>query len=434
MKPMNCRCLERTENGSEVKGSVKSSILRILLIWSVLMLWGCGSSSGTAGFSGQGGFSEFSGLPGPGQGNVGPGTGNPVDFGGGGGGEGAPISFLLFADPTPNGGGGSVVSVAVFSDGFLSVVDDEANGGRPLGVDVAPNQDFLYTSNAGNETIVPFIVDRLTGGVLPNGNPISADLGASLDAVQRIFVHPSGNFAYATHFNSAVSSYLLAVDGTISENLASPPIDQHGRFTRFTFGANGDRIYAVDGDLGTITIFTVNLTNGILDYLTPPPNEFFPSGLLSPSDSVLSRDGDFLYVSDSEGDVIQTYTIDINGGLVPATSVATDEGPGFLALHPTLPVLYSANSANSINIFTTGAGGVLAPLGASVSTVPGVRQILVDPSGEFLFAYETEGEIYAYAVGATGELTFLNSYDFFELTSPRDAKIVPALTVEEPLP
>ena len=63
-----------------------------------------------------------------------------------------------------------------------------------------------------------------------------------------------------------------------------------------------------------------------------------------------------------------------------------------------------------------------------------MRQILVDPSGDFLFAYESDGEIYAYSVGATGELTFLNSYDFFELTSPRDAKIVPALTVEEPLP
>ncbi len=406
---------------------VKKSFLRVLLIWCVLMFAGCGSSSGVGGFSGQGGFSEFAGLPGPGQGNVGPGTGSPVAFGGGG--EGNPISFLLFADPTPNGGGGSVVSVAVFSDGSLSVVDDETNGGRPLGVDVAPNQDFLYTSNAFNDTIVAFIIDRLSGDVAPNGAPIDS----VLESPQRIFVHPSGNFAYATHFFGAVTSYLLAVDGTISENVASPPIDQNGRLLRFTFNLNGDRLYAVDGDLGTITIFTINLTNGILEHLPTLINGVFPAGLVNASDSILSRDGNFLYVSDSGGNIIQTYTFDVEGSLVAATSVNTDAGPKFLALHPTLPVLYCANDANTINVFTTGAGGVLAPLGASVPTVVGVRQILVDPSGDFLFAYETEGEIHAYAIGATGELTFLDSYDFFQLTSPRDAQIVPALVVEEPV-
>ena len=399
------------------------------------MLSGCGGSSSGTGVTGQGGFSEFAGgLAGPGQGNVGPGTGSPIGFGGGGGGDGSPISFLLFADPTPNGGGGSVVSVAVFSDGTLSVVDDATDGGRPLGVDVAPNQDFLYTANALSGTIVAFIVDRLTGDVIPNGNPIDAELGGTIGAVQRIFVHPSGNFAYATHFDTAVSSYLIAGDGTISENPASPPIDQNGRFLRYTFNENGDRVYAVDGDLGTITIFTVNLTNGILEYLPSLVNGVFAAGLGNASDSILSRDGNFLYVSDSGGDMIHSYAFDVDGGLVPATTVNTDAGPGFLALHPTLPVLYSANSANTINTFTTGAGGVLVPLGPSVPTVTGVRQILVDPSGDFLFAYETQGEIHAYSVGATGELTFLASYDFFELTSPRDAQVVPALVLDEPLP
>ena len=298
-----------------------------------------------------------------------------------------------------------------------------------MGIDVAPNQNILYTANAISETIVPFNLNRLTGDVTPTGTPVDAVVGGLIG----VFVHPSGNFAYGQHFFGAITSYLIAADGTISANAASPPIDQNGRFPRFTFNLNGDRLYAVDGDTGTITIFTINLTNGVLEYLPTLMNGVFPAGLGNASDSLLSRDGNFLYVSDREGNSIHTYAFDVEGSLVATTSVDTDPGPKFLALHPTLPALYCVNDATTINAFTTGAGGVLAPLGASIPTVTGVRQILVDPSGDFLFAYEAAGEIHVYAVGATGELSFLESYDFpNELTFAVDAAIVPALAVEEP--
>ena len=168
---------------------------------------------------------------------------------------------------------------------------------------------FLFVGNAGGGISV-FSIDSNDGSLrLVPGSPFSTLLPGNPD---KIIVHPSGNFLYAT-LNSPVesveASFAVAADGSLSPTASSSwgpngtlaesaAMDPAGKFL-YTANTND---YAISG-------FSVDPTTGSLT-----PLGFFSS--VAPWDLVVDPSGQFLYVSDFSSSGILTLQITSGGTLI----------------------------------------------------------------------------------------------------------------------
>ncbi len=339
------------------------------------------------------------------------------------------LAYIYVSNPTPNGGGGTVTSVAVALDGTLSVVVNEPNVGRPLGIATTPDKRFLYTVNVLGLTLVSYSVDQVTG--------LISRIGEELDVLvspQTMAVDPTQRFAYVCHAFGTYTSYLVGANGALSDNPNSPPITTagFGQSGVPVFNASGNRLYAVNSNLDSITVLAVDETTGQLSFLDPDA----PATPTDPGDrpwaSVLSRDGNFLYVANYGSDSISSYAFGTNGELVQVSKIAIDDlEPLTLSLHPTLPVLYAAgdgpvNVGGNVYSFSTQTDGSLTEFGTPVPVAQNPKTALVDHTGSFAYVVARTDQIDAYRIGTDGALTVLDSYNFFELSFPSGAVIVPA--------
>lgn len=348
------------------------------------------------------------------------------------GGGGQSIAFLLVSNPTPNGSGGSITSIAVAPDGTLSVADNDTSVNRPLSIALTPSRQIVYTLN--------FFGFGGNGGDFSVFSPSASTgqltfLGADLDnqtSPQKMVIHPSGRFAYVTDFFGEVFGYLIGSDGRLTPNPAVTNLDTGSRgVTLPTFNASGTRMYVPDGSDDTLTIFDVDTATGALSFRNPD----FPVGAGSaPVFSVLDSSGNFLYVANNGNDTITSYAIDSNGDLTLVHTEPTSPAPESLAVHPALPVLYAGSSgASTVASFAlNGTGGVTAfgtpqPSGVTPTT------ILVEPSGRFVYAIcrgntpAARSLISAYTVNPSdGSLTFVRDYPFAELSFASGGVLLPA--------
>ncbi len=340
------------------------------------------------------------------------------------------LAYIYVANPTPNLGGGSVSVIAVALDGTLSQVVIEPNAGRPLGIAKTPDERFLYTVNVITGTLVSYEVDAQTGLLSRIGEEF-AELTGSL---QKMAIHPSQRFAYVNDATGNVAGLLVGSDGALAVNPNSPLLpgmSSGGRSIAPTFNASGDRMYTANRNADSINVQQIDLDTGELSFVDPlNPNVPTDPGDI-PHFTLLSRDGNFLYVANLGSDSVSTFAFTANGSL---TQVSKRTIPNFtprtMALHPTLPILYVAGDGGGgvLVPLTTEDDGSLTPFGESVAIAPIARGLVVEHTGQFIYAVIAAEpyQIDALSISPEGGLTFLDTYTGMGLSFPSDAVIIPA--------
>ncbi|MGH2861987.1 MAG: lactonase family protein [Solirubrobacteraceae bacterium] len=90
---------------------------------------------------------------------------------------------------------------------------------------------------------------------------------------------------------------------------------------------------------------------------------------------------------DGEGQGIVALGREANGSLGPLGAPSPVASPSFLALHPSLPVLYAVSEGEqTVGAYRYAAGGSLSALGTAVAAGPYVCHVAADPEGKFLVA------------------------------------------------
>jgi len=240
----------------------------------------------------------------------------------------------------------------------------------PQGIAIDPSGKFVYTANSDDNTVSMFIINQTTGVLTPTAPPavstladVSTGLYSSPDAVT---VHPSGKFAYA-----------------------------------------------VNEDDGTVSMFNIDSTTGVL---TPTmPATVFAGAI--PFDITVDPSGKFAYVpnNDSGGvmtDGIYQYTIDSVTGVLTQNNppaVAAGNSPTSVAVDPFSKFAYVVNrNDNTISMFTIdpGSGNLTPNTPATIATGTQPWRIIIDPSGKFAYVTnQSSASVSIYTLNSDGTLT-----------------------------
>ena len=177
--------------------------------------------------------------------------------------------------------------------------------------------------------------------------------------------------------------------------------------------------YAVNQDAATVSQLMIG-SNGALAALTPAsvPCELRANSL------AVDPLGKYLYVVNLRGATsasygsISQYLIGADGELAPMTpaTVATDYGPGDIAVHPSGKYAYAityyypsgGTKLRSMAQYSIGAGGTLTPMSPGAVPITGSNPqfIAIHPSGNFLYVSDGSGVVDQYTVDpSTGALS-----------------------------
>ena len=104
------------------------------------------------------------------------------------------------------------------------------------------------------------------------------------------------------------------------------------------------------------------------------------------------------------------FSIGTNGQLTPLNtpSIATQNFPGFMAVHPAGKYAYTLGSNHNISMYSIGNDGILAPLSTpSIILNDGTDPtgMAIDSAGRFVFTAAYGYGISSFAIGSNGILT-----------------------------
>jgi 6-phosphogluconolactonase len=243
-------------------------------------------------------------------------------------------------------------------------------GFLPQGIAIDPAGKFVYTANSDDNTVSMFAINQTTGVLTATTPPAISTLadvstGSSSSPVA-VTVHPSGKFAYA-----------------------------------------------VNEDNGTVSMFTINSTTGVL---TPTaPATVFTGG--TPFDITVDPSGKFAYVPNNEsgpadGFGISQYTIDSATGVLTQSAtpaVAAGNGPTSVAVDPSSKFAYVVNrNDNSVSQYTidSSSGSLMPNTPATIATGTQPWRIMVDPTGKFAYVTnQGNASLSIYTLNSDGTLT-----------------------------
>jgi 6-phosphogluconolactonase (cycloisomerase 2 family) len=266
--------------------------------------------------------------------------------------------------------------VSVFSidtgTGSLSLVGrfptGGSSGGFEIPVVVTPDGKFLMAGNEGSEDISVFSIAANGVLTLVSGSPFPA--GGS-----PIGMNVSPNGAFLTVGLQAVAVFSIAQDGTLTKVTGSP-FSGSGSDTGVDTKCSGNQLFAGSGvNTGLVVDVFSFSTGGMLAPILGSP---FRSGVgNSSNDVLLSRYGQFLFVSNQLSDSITAFKVAANGFLtLPGSPFPVNSGanPSVMAINQSGTNLFVANAPNdqnaSIGVFSVASDGSLVEVGTPVP-VPG---------------------------------------------------------------
>jgi 6-phosphogluconolactonase (cycloisomerase 2 family) len=211
-------------------------------------------------------------------------------------------------------------SVSAFSlqHGIATAISGSpyAVGRGPVGLTTNPGGNFLYVTNFTDGSVTAFAIDSATGALFNvSGSPFGAGAGAI-----SVAVNPSSSFAYVANQNAgSISSYsidistgaLAALSGSPQSTVSAPLsvlVDPAGTFVYAANVTSSNDIasYAVAPASGTLT---VSSTSGA---------EVLPISLAV--DPVAHTGGQFLYTTNFTSGTVSVFTVDATTGLLTAVA------------------------------------------------------------------------------------------------------------------
>lgn len=288
---------------------------------------------------------------------------------------------------TANAAGNSISGFANSGTGALTPVPGSpfVSAGQPFGLAATPNNQFLYVSSFQNAVVTGFSINATTGTLTPLVCTPAATTGVQ---PLKIAINPAGTFLFTANQAGSVSGFsinattgcLTAISTTVTDNVARGlTIDRSGQF-----------LYVVTGS-GGIDLFTIALNGTLLRQAVGG----FDSGTTTMLAVKASPSTDILIATDG-GSTNNFRTFIINtttGALTPITTTTPGSSPANPSavafnsvLNSTIPLFYIANTAsNSISVNQVATDGTIGFSGETVSDSTGPVDLVVDPSGKFLY-------------------------------------------------
>jgi len=280
------------------------------------------------------------------------------------------------------------------------------------GTQVAPTAAVTWSSGTtATATIISAL--GIASGIAPGTSTITAASTGLTSGTTTLTVKTAvPRSVYAAGFNDiAPASYVVNSSGT-----TLTPVGIVSDFTKpaqIVPSPNGKFAYGPGANaIGTIALYTVDPKTSALTV-----SGAFASGLpsIAPFQSIMDPTGRFLYVVDSNGNLVglATDTVNFDGSLTPLVGSPYSVGafPVGVAEDPAGKYVYVTNNIDgTISGFKTNPDGSLTSLGAAVSTGSGAGSSpgfpAIDPTGAFLFVPNSaDGTISVFSINpATGAI------------------------------
>jgi 6-phosphogluconolactonase len=241
----------------------------------------------------------------------------------------------------------------------------------------------------------------------------------------------TGRFAYvADRQSNTVSAYAIATSGALGAlvPIGGSPFAVNGTApTALTIDPNGQFLFVANNGSNTVSIFSIDVTTGVLTEVGLPVATGNGPGALAvdPTDH-------YLYVANLTDNTLSAYTLD-NGALTPIAGfpVTVGDEPASLAIDPNDNFLYATNfTGNNVTVFLIDlSNGLLSNVsGSPFGAGAGPLSIAIDPTDAFAFvANEGANSLSAYSLNATnGSLTAVAGSPFPAVTNPESLVVDPA--------
>lgn len=324
------------------------------------------------------------------------------------------IGGILYGAAAADGG---VAAYAInASDGALTPI-----AGSPFGAEAPepaafakwlstnPARSAVYLAVA-NATIESWSVNPTTGmPTATSGAPFAIALNG------RIAVSPDGNRVFAPT-SAGLAAYGIGADGAIAAVDARSSAPGSGAAAAVT--PDGRFVYLASGPgQSRISTFSVSSATGALSLLAV--STLAASDTVYPGDAgvAISPNGQFLYLSSrSTVGRIEAYTIDSStGGLSPinGSPFTAPASPKELVLDPTGKFLFLATGSGVAAYAVDAVSGALTAASGSPFGVSSTAHLAVDASGHFLYATYLSSPIAAYTIDQkTGALSAIAASPF----------------------
>jgi 6-phosphogluconolactonase len=266
--------------------------------------------------------------------------------------------------------------------------------------------DIVYVANGTTDTLAGFVVGT---GTLTAVASSPYALGYSPTAV---VVTPTDSFVYVGG-TSAVYGYSIGTGGVLTA-LNNGSAVGTANVESMVISPDGNWLFVLDSNATTVDLFQINTTTGLLTQVTGA--SYAVSGAtVVPRAIAIAPNGDFLFVAlGTAGDLV--FTCNTSTGalassqqLAPLSTTTTDNA---LAVNPESTFLYIARSgtAGGLYAFAIGTNGALTEVGGSpFATGTQPYALLVNSAGTDIYvANRTDGTISGFSIAGTGALTALS--------------------------
>ena len=186
---------------------------------------------------------------------------------------------------------------------------------------------FAYVLNdTGANTVSMFTIESCTGGLTPT-TPATVATGANAFGSETMVVDPAGRFAYVANLGSNVvdagTISMFTINSTTGVLTATTPATVATGFLPQGIGIDplGRFVYTANSDDNTVSMFTVNSSTGVLTPTTPAA----VAAGWSPLSVTVDPSGKFAYATNQDDDTVSMYTINSSTGVLNADD--TGHGP-----------------------------------------------------------------------------------------------------------
>jgi 6-phosphogluconolactonase len=291
-------------------------------------------------------------------------------------------------------------------------------GGRQGAIELSDDEDTVYATNAGSNTVSVFRV--------PEGNDDDGERGDRQDGLELVGTFPSGGVAPLSVDEHDGRVYVLNSGGT--PNVTAFSSARRGALrpiaggTRELPGADGAAQVSVTPEGGRLVV-SERLSNR-LETLTldragrPGAPVITASAGTTPFGFAISRRGDVI-VSEAGTNSVSSYRIASAGGLGVITSALAlnQGGVCWVAVSPDGRFAYTGNAGGSISGLAVDRDGSLTALDADgVTAVPrqSPRDLDFTANGRFVYTVSPGnaadgGSVTGYRVASDGSLTEITS-------------------------
>jgi 6-phosphogluconolactonase len=286
---------------------------------------------------------------------------------------------------TANAGGNSISGFKNDSTGALTPVSGSpfSSPGQPFGIAATSDNRFLYVSSFQNAVVSVFAIDSTTGGLTPvTCTPVASTGPQPL----KIAITPSGKFLYTSNQGGNVSGFsintgtgcLTAISTTTADLVPRGlTVERTGKFLYVVTGGGGIDVFAinVDGTLTRQSLAGFDSLSGTMLAVKASPT----------TDVMIATDG-------GNANNFRTFVINTNNGIITPITTAGSSAltPSAIAYNPvantSIPAFYIANTgSNNFTASSIASDGTTNFFAQLVPVTTGPVDLASDPAGKFVY-------------------------------------------------